>query len=215
MSLTERRPLTRERIIDAAVVLVDANGVEALSMRKLGAALGVEAMSLYNHVANKDDVLNGILERVLTEIELPDPTLAWDEQLRALARGFRQAGHDHPGVFPMFGSRAIRSLEGLVPLECAYAILRDAGLDEDAALDAFTTMSSFVFGFVLTELGGLVDVESGASFDVDAIDPAVHPRLVEMGTALVRRDADRQFAFALEQLLAGLTRMIDAATAAG
>lgn len=212
MSVTERRPLTRARILEAAVVLVDANGVDALSMRKLGAALGVEAMSLYNHVANKDDVLNGILDLVLAEIELPDAELAWDEQLRRLARGFRQAGHDHPGVFPMFGSRAIRSLEGLLPLERAYAILRDAGLDEDAALDAFTTMSSFVFGFVLTELGGLVDVESGSAIDVDAIDPAGHPRLVEMAVALARRDADRQFAFALEQLLTGLTRMIDAAT---
>lgn len=212
MSDPERRPLTRERILAAAMRMVDANGVDALSMRKLGASLGVEAMSLYNHVANKDDVLNGILDLVLAEIEIPDPALPWDQRLRALAQGFRQAGHDHPGVFPMFGARPIRSIAGLLPLECAYSILRDAGLDQDEALDAFTAMSSFVFGFVLTELGGLVDVGAEPGIEITPVDPEAHPRLVEMGAALARRDADRHFAFGLEQLLAGLGRMIEGAT---
>ena len=81
MTMADRIPLSRERIITAAVAIVDAQGLEALSMRKLGASLGVEAMSLYNHVTNKDDVLDGVLDHVLREVPLPDPALAWDDQL--------------------------------------------------------------------------------------------------------------------------------------
>src|SRR4029078_513433 len=108
MATTRRKPLSRDRILAAALELVDEQGIEALSMRKLGAALGVEAMSLYNHVANKDDVLDGVLDHVLGEVPLPHPPRAWDDQLWVLGRGFRDAGLAHPGVLPMFGARAIR-----------------------------------------------------------------------------------------------------------
>lgn len=214
MAMTERLPLTRERIIAAAVELVDANGVDALSMRKLGAALGVEAMSLYNHVVNKDDVLDRILDQVLAEIELPDPSLAWDEQIRALAHGFRAAGHRHPGVFPLFGSRSITSFEGFRPLEQSYAALRDAGLSADDALDGFTALSSFAFGYVLTELGGLVDRALQHPWELDDVR-VDRPHLVEMGAALARRGPDRQFRFGLDLLIGGLADMVDAADRPG
>src|SRR6476469_1505374 len=110
MTMADRIPLSRERIIAAAVAIVDEHGLESLSMRKLGAALGVEAMSLYNHVDNKDDVLDGVLDHVLKEVPLPELDLAWEEQLRVLARGFRAAGLAHPGVLPMWGSRQIRTV---------------------------------------------------------------------------------------------------------
>jgi AcrR family transcriptional regulator len=210
--MTERQPLTRDRIVAAAVELVDANGVDALSMRKLGAALGVEAMSLYNHVANKDDVLNRILDLVLAEIELPDASLPWDDQIRVLAHGSRAAGHRHPGVFPLFGSRAISSLEGFRPLEQSYAVLREAGLSADAALDGFTAIASFTFGYVLTELGGLVDRAVQQPWDLAPADLANRPHLVEMGVALARRDADHQFRFGLDLLIRGLAGMVAAAT---
>ena len=208
VSVTERLPLSRERIFVAAVELVDANGLEALSMRKLGAALNVEAMSLYNHVANKDDVVTGLLEAVLAEIALPPDHLPWDEKLRDLAHTFRRAGHAHPQIFPLLGSRAIRSIEGFRPLEYSYAALRDAGLDPNAALDAFMSLSSYVFGYVLTELGGLVDVAAGRSIDFGDIDPDEHPLLIEMAVAFGHRDGDKQFDVGLEQLLRGMASMI-------
>ena len=214
MSMTEREPLTRDRIVAAAVELVDANGVDALSMRKLGASLGVEAMSLYNHVANKDDVLDRILDRVLAEIELPERSLAWDEQIRILAHGSRAAGHRHPGVFPLFGSRSISSLEGFRPLEQSYAALRDAGLSDEAALDGFTAIASFTLGYVLTELGGLVDRALQHPWEIDPEDAVNRPHLVEMGVALSRRDADHQFRFGLDLLISGLASMVDAAVTA-
>ena len=206
--MTDRLPLSRERIFAAAVELVDANGLEALSMRKLGAALNVEAMSLYNHVANKDDVVNGLLEGVLAEIQPAPIDLTWDEQLRDIAHKFRRAGHAHPRIFPLFGSRAIRSIEGFTPLEQSYGALRRAGLDPDAALDAFMSLSSFVFGYVLTELGGLLDVTNGHTIDFADVDPEEHPWLIEMGVAFLHRDGDRQFAVGLDQLLRGVATMI-------
>lgn len=208
MAVTERVPLTRERIIRAAVELADANGVDALSMRKLGAALGVEAMSLYNHVANKEDLLDGLLDAILDEMELPDPDGPWDHQLRVIAHAFRRLGHEHPQIFPLFGSRSIRSVEGFRPLEQSYAAIRKAGLDPDQAFDAFASLAAYVFGYVLTELGGLVDVAEGRSIDFTTLTAEQHPWLVEMGVALANRDAERQFAFGLEQNLRGLSDII-------
>jgi AcrR family transcriptional regulator len=214
MAMTERTPLTRDRIIAAAVEIVDANGVDALSMRKLGAALGVEAMSLYNHVVNKDDVLDRILDQVLAEIERPSPSLPWDEQVRSLAHGFRRAGHRHPGVFPLFGSRSIASLEGFRPLEQSYAALRGAGLSPEDALDGFTALAAFAFGYVLTELGGLVDGALAHTWDLTGVDAAERPHLLEMGQSLAQRDADRQYEVGLDLLIAGLAAMVDRAASA-
>ena len=208
MSVTERLPLTRERIVAAAVVLADENGVDALSMRKLGAALGVEAMSLYNHVANKEDLLDAVLDAILLEMDLPDPDGPWDDQLRAIAHAFRRVGHAHPRIFPLFGSRSIRSVDGFRPLEQSYAAIRKAGLPPDEAFDAFGSLAAYVFGYVLTELGGVVDLAEGRSIDFAALAAADHPWLVEMGTGLAQRDGDRQFAFGLELNLRGLADIV-------
>lgn len=211
-SAPDSRPrLTRDRIVTVALEIVDREGIEALSMRKLGSALGVEAMSVYNHIANKDAVLDAILDRIIAEIVLPDPGLPWEEQLRALAHRFRRAGHLHPRAFPLFGSRAIRSIEGYAPLEAAYRALRDAGMDVGEALDSFLAVASYVFGFVLVELGGLVDVRAGRSIDFASVDLDAHPRLVELGTAFFSRDADQQFSVGLERMLEGIATRIPAA----
>jgi AcrR family transcriptional regulator len=209
MHATDRLPLTRERIVVAAIEFADEHGIEALSMRKLGAALGVEAMSLYNHVANKDDVLDAMLEHALVEIALPDESWPWDRQLRMLAEEFRAAGLRHPGILPLFGTRGIASVAGLAPLERAYGILRSTGLDPDDALDAFVSAASFVLGYLITERGGFRDVAAGRTVDVATIDPAEHPRLIEMGLALANHDGDREFTFGVDLLIAGVRRRLD------
>lgn len=210
-----RLPLSRERIISAAIALVDEHGLGALSMRKLGAALGVEAMSLYNHVENKEDVLDGMLDAVLREIPLPDPQLPWEERLRALARSFRRAGHDHPGVLPLFGSQAIRSVEGFRPLECAYGILRSAGLGPADAFDGFIFASSFVFGYALTEVGGIREVADSRTLDLATVDATERAQLAEMGAAFSASDPDTQFERGLDLVIAGLRRLVDERTVAG
>src|SRR5687767_14332680 len=85
-----RAPLTKQRVLRAAVALADEHGLDALSMRRLGRELGVEAMSLYNHVANKDEILDGIVELIAEEVELPQPGSAWQPAMRQLAVSFRQ-----------------------------------------------------------------------------------------------------------------------------
>src|SRR5258706_15273309 len=95
MATTRRKPLSRDRILDTALAIVDEEGIEALSMRKLGQALGYEAMSLYNHVANKDDLLDGILDLVLAEMEPPDPTGGLPA-IRAAALSAHEALKQHP-----------------------------------------------------------------------------------------------------------------------
>ena len=208
-----RPPLSRARIVTAAVAFVDAHGLEALSMRKLGAELDVEAMSLYNHVANKDDLLDAVLEQALVEVPLPPPGPDWRSRLRALAEGFRAVGLRHPGVLPLFGARPVRSLAGFAPIECAFDILRSAGLSADEALDAVIAAASFVFGFVMVEEGGFRQVAEGRSADLGALDVAEHPRLLELAHAIARRDSDRQFEVGLQVVLDGIAARLGAAPA--
>lgn len=208
MPARARATLTKDRVLAAAVALADEDGIEALSMRRLGAVLGVEAMSLYNHVENKAALLDGILDRVVREVELPARTEDWDVQLRQLAHSFRRVGHRHPGVLPLFGQRAVSTVEGFAPLERAYEILREAGLSPDVALASFITVSSFVFGFAQTELGGLREVAEGPTIHFGHIDLDEHPRLAEMGVAFANSDSDREFAFGLDLLVEGLRRLI-------
>ena len=206
--MSARPPLTRERIIDAARVLIDDRGLDALSMRKLGASLGVEAMSLYNHVANKDDVLDGVLESLLSEVILPSADMPWRERLRDLALSFRSVATSHPSMIPLFTSRRVRSQRGWAPLVCAYEILREEGLEPAEAVDAFFTAASFVLGFALTEVGALGDL-SGTRLPAD-IARAEAAVLVELGGELFGADPDRRFESGLELILAGLEGRIAA-----
>ncbi len=203
----ERRGLTRQQVLAAAVEIADADVLDALTMRKLAAALGVEAMSLYHYVESKAALLDGVLDTVVREVELPPATEPWDVQLRLLAHSFRRVGHRHPKILPLFAARAITSVDGFAPLERAYAILRQAGLDRDRALDAFLALASFVLGFAQTELGGLIQVTEGNAVDFLAVDPAEHPALIEMGGAFAAADPDRQFAFGLDLLIDGIRRL--------
>ena len=113
-----RRPLTRARILTAALRLVDREGLEALSMRRLGQALGVEAMSLYNHVPNKAAVLDGLVELLLGELEIPGPEAGdWWERIRRIAHSYRRSAHAHPHAFPLAVTRPYNTPATLRQLE--------------------------------------------------------------------------------------------------
>src|ERR687891_2960838 len=98
MAVVKRRPLSRRRILEAAVRFVDREGLDALSMRKLGSELGVEAMSLYNHVPNKSALLDGMVEVLLGELEILSENYGWEERIREGYRAFRRLAHKHPDV---------------------------------------------------------------------------------------------------------------------
>jgi AcrR family transcriptional regulator len=205
-----RPPLSRPRIIAAARELIDAEGLGALSMRKLGASLGVEAMSLYNHVHNKEDVLDGVLESLLVEVPLPDPALAWNVRLRALAHSLRAVAKAHPAMIPLFSSRQVTNQPAWAPLLAAFEILRDEGFEPAAALEAILAATSYVLGFVMLELGTLADVARESEVDWKSLQPPERALLAELGGALVAGDADSQFASGLDLLVAGLERRVGA-----
>jgi TetR/AcrR family transcriptional regulator, tetracycline repressor protein len=205
-----RAPLTRPRIIAAARDLIDAEGLASLSMRKLGAALGVEAMSLYNHVRNKEDVLDGVLESLLVEVPLPDPALPWNDRLRQLAHSLRAVATAHPAMIPLFSTRQVTGQQAWAPLLCAFEILRQEGFDPAEALEAILAATSYVLGFVVTELGALAEVARDSEVDWKSLDARERWLLAELGEALVTGDPDRQFVSGLDLLMAGLERRASA-----
>jgi AcrR family transcriptional regulator len=208
MTPKRREPLSRERILEAAVRLADEGGIEAVSMRKLGRALGVEAMSLYNHVANKDDLLDGIVDRVLSEFELPSES-DWSEALRRTAISAHEALLRHPWACTLIMSRfrpgRIRYIEWIL------GRLREAGFSAEITYHAYHTLDSHILGFTLWELGHSVDSEELEQAVATFLRESIHeyPHLAEhmqQHLSDSRRDEEGEFEFGLRLILEGLEK---------
>ena len=148
MATTRRKPLSRERILAAALELVDEQGIDALSMRKLGQSLGFEAMSLYNHVANKDDLLDGILDLVLAEMEPPDPAGGLPA-IRASALSAHEALRRHAWAANMLMSPGRIRPARIQYMEALLATLRAAGLSAETTYHAYHVLDAHIIGFSL------------------------------------------------------------------
>lgn len=213
MAATRRKPLNRERILDTALALVDDEGIEALSMRKLGQALGYEAMSLYNHVANKDDLLAGILDLVLAEMEPPDPDGGFPA-IRTAALSAHEALKRHPWAAGM-----LMSPSGIRPARIAYmeallASLRGAGLSADTTYHAYHALDAHIIGFSLwaSTHGKMPEGIDDVRGFIDRMLPvAIYPHLHEHAMQHFddgpRRDVPA-FEFTLDLLLGGLERSL-------
>ncbi|GAA2700981.1 TetR/AcrR family transcriptional regulator C-terminal domain-containing protein [Actinoplanes palleronii] len=201
--------LTRERVLDAALDYVDAHGLPALSMRKLGAQLGVEAMSLYRHVPNKDALLDGLVDRVMetafTGLGAPSGD-DWPAWLRAFAHGLRSALIAHPGVLPLAATRPVNSPDALRMSEGWLAAMRTAGLPLGRALDMVNVLATFTIGHTLAEVGQTPGHE-GSEPDLDQhaaeLDPAEFPNLLEVIATRAGLDFDSRFTQAVDILIAG------------
>ncbi len=215
MSSADRLPLSRDRIITEAVDLVDRHGLDSLSMRKLGAALGVEAMSLYNHVENKDDVLDGMLELVMCQIRIPGPDAPWDDRLRALANEIRRAGLEHPGVLPLFGTRPIATAEGFAPVEAIHEILVDAGFATERGLHAVVYVAAFVLGYLRLDLGRLAPSPGDPDGPYVAWVAPEHERAAKFGQSLVAQNWDEEFERCLDLVIESLRALIGDPAAVG
>jgi AcrR family transcriptional regulator len=151
---SERRiPLNRDRVLRAAMALVDKGGIESLSMRKLGQALGVEAMSLYNHVANKDDILDGITDLVWGEIELPSTDVDWETAVRSCAISAHDALIRHRWASNLVMSTTSARPARLRYMEALMARLRRAGFSPEETYHAYHTLDSHILGFTLWQIG--------------------------------------------------------------
>lgn len=221
--MPRKRPLSREKILQTALRLADEGGIESLSMRKLARELGVEAMSLYNHVANKDDLVDGIVDLALREIELPEDDEAWDVAVRKCAVSAHEAFLRHPWACSLVmssrqGRRPLLESPRVHYMEWLLGRLRGAGFSADVTYHAYHALDSHILGFTLWQLGhsyGLRDLagdrdvaEVLAGF-MRELRAAGYKHLIEHAEQHLTAPSDdgaRQFAFGLDLILDGLER---------
>jgi AcrR family transcriptional regulator len=206
-SQPSRQPLSRTVIFDAAIRIAEADGVSALSMRRLGAALGVQAMSLYHHVASKRDLLDGVAGHLLAQMTMPDPEdRDWQACSRVISRSYRKLGHDHPDLFPYVIERPLAAPESLPPLEAVLGVFRHAGFDVQTSYYAFGTFASYVAGFTLDEIAERGQGPTGRSGDhvPELGEVPEEYRIVHEVLGAVSLDQDAAFEFGLDLILAGL-----------
>ena len=172
MTATDRTPLSRQRVAQTALVLIAEIGLPKLSMRKLGSELGVEAMSLYHYVANKDDLLDAVLDQLYDQIQLPEdvPDDEWELAIRPALRSFHTVLRAHPGSLELFVNRPGRSLSAFRVLRWALERFRAAGLDVMEAGQAFNFCVSFVIGHAVTEAGSMSQLRNGLVIDTSVVD---------------------------------------------
>ena len=174
-------------------------------MRRLGAELGVEAMSLYNHVPNKAALLDGMVEAVLNDVDLPKDINDWQACVREMAHSYRRVANDHPNIVPLVATRPFNTIASLRPVEVGFEIFKVAGFDPESALHAFRTLAGFVTGYTLAETGALFGEATGEGQLTPADLPeSEFPRLREVGPYLASTDHDAEFDFAVDVLLTGL-----------
>jgi TetR/AcrR family transcriptional regulator, tetracycline repressor protein len=213
-----RTPLTRERIVRAALALVDEAGLGALTMRRLGAELGVEAMSLYKHVAGKEAILDGIRELLIAEFAAtlpPGPATGWRDDLARFARAYRSVGRAHPEAFALLASapgRAYVAGSGLA--EQALERLVAEGLGREDAIRAQRTVTRFVLGTSLLERAAGEAPSPVGEPELAALS-ADRPLLGDLMRALGTSTDDALFEFGLEALLGGIGLMVAGASAPG
>jgi AcrR family transcriptional regulator len=160
-----REPLSRDRVLAAALELADGSGVEAVTMRRLGKELGFEAMSLYRHVASKDDLLDGLLDVVLAEWQLPDGDGHWAEAVRTSARSVHDALRRHPWAARLLMTPGHVRPARLRYMECLLQTLRRAGFDADTTYHVYHLLDGHIFGFSLWEIAyTTVDADEAATF---------------------------------------------------
>jgi len=146
------RRISRDAVLAAALRVADSEGVDALSMRRLGEELGVEAMALYKHLPNKNAILDGVYEAVLSEVEVPVQMADTREAIRLAAHSFRQAARRHPRVFPSIAVRPVGGVMGLAVIDGVSQLLLRAGLRPAAAIDAYRALDAYIIGFALLDI---------------------------------------------------------------
>lgn len=200
-------------MLRAAITLADASGIESLTMRRLGHELGVEAMSLYNHVSGKDDILEGIVDAVLDEIELPSSSRGWKAAIRQSAISAHEALQRHPWVYSLMMSTKI-SPARLRWMESTLRTLREAGFSAATTCHAFHALDSHISGFMLWQASMPAtgeDLRQIAADFLRELPKEEYPYSAEhIEQHITDRNDDHQteFEFGLDLILDGLERML-------
>lgn len=212
-----RGSLSRELIVDGALAVIDAEGVDGLTMRGLASSLGCEAMSIYKHVPDRSSLIDLVVERVLADFTPPDPTLSWDVRLRSIADEFRRIALSHPHVFPLVAVRLPSSPVALAPVEAVLDALSAAGLGDAQVVSAFWALVAYTTGALVAEAAAAVGTEQPFPFAVTPSDATGLERATGSADALhhVSRLADQlatsdyvtEFHRGLDLLLAAFARL--------
>lgn len=218
----QRAPLTRGLVLRAAVALADTGGLESLTMRRLGAELGVEAMSLYHHVANKSDLLDGMVDEVFTEIDLPTGDADWQTGLRRRAVSAREVLRRHRWAIGLLESRTAPGPATLRHHEAVLGALRGAGFSVALAAHAYALLDSFIYGFAVQEaslpFSTAEEAAQVAESMVAALSSTQYPHLTELARTHVLvpgYDFGDEFAFGLDLILGSLDGLARSASDTG
>lgn len=205
-------PLSRERVLAAALRLADDEGVDAVSMRRLGQLLDVEAMSLYKHVSGKEDILDGIADLVMAEVEVPRPDLPWREAVRRAAISSHAALLRHRWAAPVLESRTSPGPTRLTYLEAVVGRLRAAGFSVADVARAFMAIDAQVYGFTVMELNFPFEMRDSPEAEVMAVEVfgQMFPNLVAMAQLALGQGpgVPIEFEFGLDLVLDGLERRL-------
>ena len=216
----ERVPLNRERVLRGAVAVADAGGIAALTIRSLAQELGVKPMSVYHYVANKDEILDSIVDLVFGEIELPVPGGDWQAEMRRRADSARRVLRRHPWATPLLQSRINPGPATLRHHNAFIGTLRQAGFTVEQTAHAFALIDSYVYGFAMSEtalpIHGPESVADLASTMVQQFSAEDYPHLVEFTVEHVMQpgyDFGLEFDFGLTLILDALAGSVSAAPA--
>ena len=209
---TQRRiPLNRERIVQTAIELADQGGLGSLSMRKLGQELGVEAMALYHHFANKEDLIDAMIDNVFSEVELPSVGPDWATAMRRRAISLRDALGRHSWAIGLMESRRHPGPAGLRHHDAVIGSLRSAGFDLPMAAHAYSVLDSYIYGFALTKMNLPFETSGEVAEVADTMlapfAPTDYPNLVEFITEHAMQPGysyEDEFADGLDIVLNGL-----------
>ena len=205
-----RNTLSRSGVIDAALAMIDADGLDAVTMPKLAQRLGVGTMSLYRHVHDKDDLIDAVAEHVIRAVEVPPGAPDdWEGRVVGYLRALRDAALAHPALCRILADRGLTVGPVFDQLEELHGILVSAGFADTDAVRTFYSLLTYVFGFVIWELPRVhqqpAEIYTAAWNDsVDALDPTAYPHLHALRPALTTTASSDQFEYGLDHLVQSL-----------
>lgn len=198
--------LTREAIIEAAMRVIDADGLDALSMRRLGTELGVNPMAAYHYVPNKAALYDLVLDAVMSGVDTAsiDPAASLEDRLKQAARAYQAAILAHPHAIPVLATRSLRSAAAIAPIEPLIGLLFEAGLDAASALSAVDAVAQYILGGAMGYYHHIVDDAAEPQRDFDALSPDDFPNMTRMLREGTYAGFECEFEFGLDAMVRGL-----------
>jgi AcrR family transcriptional regulator len=204
--------LTERAIAEAALAVLDAEGIEALTMRHLAAGLSTSAMALYNHFPDKEAVLEAVTQLMLAEIEAPPPGMSWQETARRIMRSARAVALRHPHAAPLIARFPPRTPDALAFVEAGFRSFRAAGFDPKSTAQAYRTLVAYSLGTQEIEATDYFAAHPAAAGPAGSLDQPSAGRLLptveEVGPELANQDPEQQFEYGLNVVLAGLEALL-------